>query len=159
MARYYYDVQRATSTNGTTQTETIHAACKTAANKRQARITAISVIARGSTAGGGALRPKSNTGTVYSGGTAHTPGTRDATGPAAGLTWVDDATAITAGTTLIVRQAVGFAQTGGNNMWVATEPDAALCMEPNTVSPVDYEFSSIAIGTSIPIDVAFEFYE
>src|SRR5258708_33386293 len=71
--------------------------------------------ARSPPAGGGPLQTLTNTagGTVFSGGTAQTPTPKNARAPAAQSTWVNGGVAIVSGTTRLVRNSVGFAQTGG----------------------------------------------
>jgi hypothetical protein len=159
---FFYDLQRTTTTNGSANTETIHMAGKTVANQETVGIYGIIACARSLTAGGAQLRTKSNTtgGTVFSGGTAQTPTPKNVRGSvAAQSSWVNDATAITAGTTLIVRSTVGFAQTGGTGGLQPIMQQAAYQMMPNTTNPVDMEWSSIAATASIAVDITLEIGE
>lgn len=157
---FYYDLVRSTTTNGTTLTESTHLWVKTAAEQETLGFAAIYVSARSATAGGGTVRLKDNTGTTASGGTGQTPTPKNRRGnPSAQSTWANDASAITPGVTLTVRGSIGFAQTGGNGGWIAVEPAAKVQMQPNTTNPVDCEITSIAVGTSIPIDITVEFGE
>lgn len=157
---YYYDVNRALTTNGSAGTESTHFRVVTVANQESARITALYATARFATAGGGQMRLKTNTGAAATGGTAQTPGVKNSRGSvAAQTTWFNDATAITAGATLVTRLTVGFAQTGGMGGWVATEPSSAFAMMPNAASPVDIELTSIAASASVTFDATAEFAE
>jgi hypothetical protein len=79
--------------------------------------------------------------------------------PAAQTAWKNDATAITAGGTLVQRLSIGFAQTGGMGGWVATEPTAKVQMMPNATNPVDVEITSIANGATLPIEITLEMGE
>lgn len=154
---FYYDINRATTTNGTANTESTHLAGKTVANQETVSIFGIYATARSNTAGGATLRLKDNTGTVFSGGTATTPTAKNRRGnPAAQSTWVNDATAITVGTTLLVRLSVGFAQTGGMGGYVPPVQGAAVQLMPNTTNPVDVEVTSIAATSSIVFDATVD---
>jgi hypothetical protein len=156
---FYYDLNRVTATGASANTEVTHLFAVTAANQDIVGITGIYVTGRGSTAGGATVRGKTNAGTVASGGTAQTPALRHPRNPAAQSTWKNDGTTITAGTTLTGRISAGFAQTGGSGGWVAPEADAKIKMEPNGTNPIDFEVTSIAAGTTLPIDVTVEFSE
>jgi hypothetical protein len=59
----------------------------------------------------------------------------------------------------VQRVAIGFAQTGGMGGWVATEPTAKVQMMPNGASPIDVEVTSVANGTTLPIELTLEFGE
>ena len=87
-------------------------------------------------AGGLALAAAMTVGDGATGPTdAQTPAPRNLRGSVAAQVAVkNDATAITAGTTLVQRVAIGFAQTGGMGGWVATEPTAKVQMMPNGAS-------------------------
>src|SRR5260370_41550293 len=80
------------------------------------------------------LFTKTNTagGTVFSGGTAQTPTPKEPRAPVAQSTWVNGGTAITSGTTRLVRNAVGMAQTGGTGGLQPITPQAALQGEGGT---------------------------
>lgn len=157
---FYYDIVRATTTNGTTLTETSHLLATTIANQESVGISAIYVSGRSATAGGGTIRGKTNSGTAASGGTTQTPSPRNLRGnPAAQSAWKNDATTITPGGTLTTRISIGFGQTGGANGWTALENADKIQMQPNTTNPIDFEMTSIAVATSVPIDITVEFSE
>lgn len=157
---FYYDIARATATNGTANTETSHLAGKTVASQETVGIYGIYATARSNTAGGASLRLKDNTGTVFSGGTATTPTAKNRRGnPAAQSTWVNDATAITPGTVLLTRLAVGFAQTGGMGGYVPPTQQAAVQMIAGTTNPVDVEVTSLAATSSINFDLLVDIGE
>lgn len=157
---FYYDIDRAITTNGSAGTASTHLWGTTIANQETVGVSGFYCASRFGTAGGAQLRLSDNTGTVASGGTATTPTPRNRRGaPAAQSAWKNDATAITPGATLIVRVSVGFAQTGGMGGWVATEPTAKIQMMPNATNPVDVEFTSLASSTSVTADLTVEFGE
>jgi hypothetical protein len=156
---FYYDVVRATATNGTTLTESTHLFAVTAANQETVGISGIFVSARGSSAGGGTIRAKTNSGTVASGGAGQTPAAKNLRAPAAQSTWKNDASSITPGGTLATRIVIGFAQTGGPGGWVAAENSEKIQMMANGASPVDFEVTSLAVATSVPIDLTVNFSE
>jgi hypothetical protein len=118
--------------------------------------------ARSLTAGGGTLQTNTNTagGTVFSGGTAKTPTKKNPNLPAANSTWVTGATAITAGTTLLVRNAVGFAQTGGTGGLQPIMQQAAIQVDGGTTpNPVDIEFVSLTSTSGVVFDITLEIGE
>jgi hypothetical protein len=157
---FFYDINRATATNGSANTETSHLWGKTVANQETVGIYGAYATARSNTAGGATLRIKDNTGTTASGGTATTPAPKNRRGnPAAQSTWNNDATAITAGTTLVVRESIGFAQTGGMGGYVPPLQQAAIQMMPNATNPVDVEVTSIAATASINFDFGLDIGE
>jgi len=157
---YYYDVNRALTSNGSANTESSHLYLKTIANQETASVKGLYAASRFATAGGAQLRGKTNTGTTVSGGTSQTPAPRNIRGSAAAqTTCFNDATAITAGTTLTTRITVGFAQTGGMGGWVALEPSASIQLPPNATSPVDFEVTSLASVASLTFDATVEFSE
>lgn len=157
---YYYDLNRITATAASGGTEASHLWGVTVANQETVGVSGLYVSGRGGTAGGATVRLKHNTGTIASGGTAQTPSPRNLRGNvAAQSTWKNDATAITPGTTLVQRVSIGFAQTGGMGGWVATEPTAKVQMMPNGASPIDVEVTSIANGTTLPIEITLELGE
>jgi hypothetical protein len=157
---FYYDVVRSVTTNASGGTESPHLYAKTIANQETVGISGVYMASRFGTAGGAIMRVKTNSGTTVSGGTAQTPFARNIRGSvAAQSTWFNDATAITVGTTLTNRVAIGFAQTGGMGGWVATEPSAKIQMMPNATNPVDIEFTSIATTASVTGDLTVEFSE
>jgi len=157
---YYYDLNRAITTNGSAGSESTHLWGKTLANQETTRLSGAYIASRFGTAGGAQIRLKHNTGTVASGGTSQTPSPRNLRGgPTAQSTWNNDATTITAGTSLVVRITIGFAQTGGMGGWVAVEPTAAIQMMPNSVNPVDVEITSLASSASVTADLTVEIGE
>jgi hypothetical protein len=157
---FYYDLNRITATNASGATESSHPWATTAANQETVGVSGLYVSGRGGTAGGATIRLKHNTGTIASGGTTQTAAPRNLRGsPAAQNVWKNDATAITAGTTLVQRVSIGFAQTGGMGGWVATEPTAKVQMMPNGANPIDVEITSIANGATLPIEITVEFGE
>jgi hypothetical protein len=157
---FYYDFTRALTSNGSAGTESTHYRMATAANQESARITGLYAASRFGTAGGAQIRLKTNSGTAASGGTAQTPAPRNSRGSvAAQLTVFNDASAITAGTTLTTRVTIGFAQTGGMGGWVATEPSAAVQMMPNATNPINAEITSLASSASVTYDLTCEFAE
>jgi len=159
---FYYDINRVTATGSVGGTEVTHLTAHTTANQETLSITALYAAGRGATAGGGAVRVKTNTGTIYAGGTAQTPQARNmrlgAVMPALS-NWTNDSVAITAGTALTQRLSFGFAQTGGSGGWQATEITNRIIMQPNGVNPTDTEFTSIAAGTTLPLELTAEFGE
>ena len=147
---FFYDINRQTTSNGTAGTETTHLWGQTVANQETAGIYGIYAASRFLTAGGGQINLKDNTGTVASGGTATTPTAKNRRGnPAAQSTWKNDATAITPGTTLVIRSTVGFAQTGGMGGYVPIVPTAAIQLMPNATNPVDAEITSDMASNSV----------
>jgi len=123
-------------------------------------ITGIYNAGRFSTAGGAQINVKDNTGTAASGGTAQTPRARNVRAAVAAVsTWFNDATAITAGGTLIQRLSIGWAQTGGMGGWTALVPSCAFQMMAAATNPVDMEFTTQAIGASVNFAATLEFSE
>ena len=156
----FYDLKRATTSNGSGGTETTHLWGTTIANQETVQIVGLFAAARFGTAGGCILRLKDNTGTIASGGTAQTPrGKNLRAAPAAQSAWKDDATAITAGTTVLVRESVGFAATGGMGGYVPIVPGAAIMMMPNATNPVDVEITSICSQASVNFDLTLDMAE
>ena len=157
---YYYDINRALSSNVTPGTESTHLWAKTAANQETLGISQVIAAARFGTAGGAQVRVKHNTGTTASGGTSQTPSPRNLRGdPAAQSIWANDASAITNGTILVPRLTFGFAQTGGTGGWVAIEPKDKIQMMPAATNPVDVEITSLATTASVTFDLTAEFSE
>ena len=155
----FYDINRTTTSNASAGTETSHLWGKTVANQETVSIMSAYAAGKFGTAGGAALRIKQNSGTVASGGTAQTPLPKNARLPAAASTWFNDATAITAGTTLLVRMSIGFAQTGGMGGFVPVVPGDALQMMANSLNPVDVEVTSVASGSSVPFEATLGILE
>jgi len=157
----FYDVPTyAATTNATPGTETYQMWAKPAAGNETVSITGVYCASRFASAGGCQARIKSNTlgGTVASGGTATTPTPKHPLAQVAKSVWASGATAITPGTTLIVRMSIGFAATGGMGGYIPIQPSAGIQMlaVPN---PVDLEFTSLASQASVTHDLAIEFQE
>ncbi|MGH2359058.1 MAG: hypothetical protein ACRDGM_00725 [bacterium] len=158
---FYYDLERAITTNGTTQTLSTHLRLLTAAaaaGKRPGWITALFPKARHGTAGGATAR-LITAAVAGSGGTGQTPAARHPNLPAADMTAFNDVSAITPGTTPTVRASAGFAQTGGQGAWVANERAAAISLSQGAGAAGNAEVASIAIGTSVLGDLTLEFAE
>src|SRR5258708_21820210 len=115
--------------------------------------------ARSPPAGGGPLQTLTNTagGTVFSGGTAQTPTPKNARAPAAQSTWVNGGVAIVSGTTRLVRNSVGFAQTGGTGGLQPIMQQAALQMDGGTTpNPVHMQFSLNTVPTAVAFEMKVE---
>lgn len=158
---YFYDVQRETTS---TTSETTHLAAKAAASQPTLGIFGVIGSARSLTAGGGSIRTKINPNgsTVYSGGTAQTPAKKNTSNPAAQSTWVNDGTAITAGSAPATRSAVGFAQTGGTGGLQPITQQAAYqlqCTSAAGAPPVDLEITSITSTASQTLAITAELGE
>jgi hypothetical protein len=156
---YFYDMQFG-FTSSTSDTSIM--AGKNVAAGSVLGIYGFMLNARSLTAGGGSGRTKTNTagGTVFSGGTAQTPTPKEPRAPAAQSTWVNAGSAITAGTTLLIRNSVGFAQTGGQGGMQPITPQAAVQVEGGTTpNPVDVEFTALTATASVAGDVTLEIGE
>jgi hypothetical protein len=158
---YFYDLEfSATQTTaGTPQTQM---AGKNVAAGAVLGIYGLIAAARSLTAGGMTVQTKTNTagGTVFSGGTAQTPTPKEPRAPAAQSTWVNGGTAITPGTTLLVRNAVGMAQTGGTGGLQPITPQAAIQVEGGTTpNPVDIEFVSNGVTSAVVYEQTLEIGE
>jgi hypothetical protein len=158
---YFYDFQYSATqtTGGTPQSQ---AAGKQVAAGATLGIYGVMCAARSLTAGGMSLFTKTNTagGTVFSGGTAQTPTPKEPRAPAAQSTWVNGGTAITPGTTLLFRNAVGFAQTGGTGGLQPIMQQAAVQVEGGTTpNPVDIEFVSNGVTSAVPFELTLEIGE
>jgi hypothetical protein len=156
---YFYDLEFGFTV---TTAETTQMAGKNVAAGSVLGIYGLMMNARSLTAGGASGRTKTNTagGTVFSGGTAQTPTTKEPRAPAAQSTWVNAGSAITAGTTLLVRNSVGFAQTGGQGGMQPITPQAAVQIEGGTTpNPVDVEFTNISATAAVVGDMTLEIGE
>jgi hypothetical protein len=156
---YFYDLEFGFTV---TTAETTQMAGKQVAAGAVLGIYGLMMNARSLTAGGASGRTKTNTagGTVFSGGTAQTPTTKEPRAPAAQSTWVNAGSAITAGTTLLVRNSVGFAQTGGQGGMQPITPQAAVQVEGGTTpNPVDVEFTNISATATVAGDMTVEIGE
>lgn len=155
---FYYDLNRAYTSNGSAGTESEHMRLLTVANQESARITGLIGGARFGTAGGMLLRLKQWS-TPSTGGTSQTAMPRDSRSPAAQTTALNDATTITAGTTATYRGTVGLAQTGGTGGIVPNEPSDAIVLQPNGGANGNMDLVSIAIGTSVTFDATLAIAE
>jgi hypothetical protein len=161
---FFYDLPTRVpyTSNVTAGTESTHIAGKNPAGGETLGLYGFYAASRFLTAGGAQIHAKTNTagGTAFTGGTAMTPTTKNPRQPAAVSTWVNDASAITPGTTLIVRMSVGFAQTGGMGGYVPIVPTAAIQLTSATPSnPVDIEFTSDAASNSLTFDLSVDIGE
>src|SRR5258708_9702034 len=140
---YFYDLEFGfTVTTG----ETTQMAGKQVAAGAVLAVYGCMMNAGSLTAGGASGRVKTNTagGTVFSGGTAQTPTTKEPRAPAAQSTWVNDGTAIVNGTTLLVRGSVGFAQTGGQGGLQPDPPQTTDQVGGGTnPTPVRFSFTNL----------------
>ena len=145
----------AITSNGSANTLSTHFKGITIANQPMLRIIGLYGSARFGTAGGGTLyvvRP----GAAGSGGTATTPEKKNPAYSAASSTWVDDTSAITAGTTPKSQITVGVAQTGGQGGWVALEVDHAIALPPAAASTgleVASKFNAASVTFDAHIDI------
>jgi hypothetical protein len=156
---FMYDVKRAFTSSGTPGTEVTDIVGKTIANQQILAIYSLYLACRFLTAGGHIARMKTCTAAGATGGTAQTPAAKNGLNPAAQSTWVDSTTAITAGGTLVTRQSVGGASTGGNGGWQALFPADAVQMQPNNANPIDVEFSELGAVASVTGDITVEIGE
>jgi hypothetical protein len=157
----YYDFTYPSTSNGSGGTEQTQIWSKTVANQESVGIYGFYGSARNSVAGGATQRIKSNTGTTASGGVGTTSPTAKNLryAVAAQSLWTNAGAAITAGGTLLLRQIVGVAQTGGQGGYIPITPQAAIQMMPNATNPVDLEFTNIATAASVVIDMLVEIGE
>jgi hypothetical protein len=157
---YFYDLNRAETTNGSANTVSTHFWGKTVANQETLGIYGLYAASRFATAGGAQLRLAHNTGVTASGGTSQTAQPKNLRGsPAAQSSWFNDGATITVGTTLLQRLTVGFAQTGGMGGYVPIVPMAAIQMMPNATNPIDVEVQSDASTASVTFDLTIDFGE
>lgn len=159
---FFYDLEYSATqtTAGTPQTQM---AGKQIAQGSTLGIYGLIAACRSLTAGGGTVFTKTNTagGTVFSGGTAQTPTRKNAqSSTVANSTWVNGGAAITAGTTLLFRNAVGFAQTGGTGGLQPIMQQAAVQIVGGTTpNPVDVEFVSNSVTSAVPFELTLEIGE
>lgn len=145
--------------NGTPNTLSTHLRFLTVANQMAAKIMGIFGNARFSTAGGGMLALIKG-GAAGSGGTAVVPALKNKYSQrAADTTVFSDATAITPGTTPLVQQTIGVAQTGGQGGWVALEDDDAHALAPNGGANGNAELGSFFSTASVTFDATVDFKE
>src|SRR6266853_2464559 len=158
---YFYDLEFA-ATQTMAVTPQTQMAGKQVAAGAVLGIYGLICAARSLTAGGMTVQTKTNTagGTVFSGGTAQTPTQKEPRAPVAQSTWVNGGTAITPGTTLLVRNAVGMAQTGGTGGLQPITPQAAIQIEGGTTpNPVDVEFVSNGVTSAVAFEQTLEIGE
>lgn len=155
----YFDVQRSATTNGSANTCSTHLRLLTVANQKTCNLVMVSVGASptNATAGAAVLQIRTNA-TAGSGGTSQTPQPVLLGGTAASTTAFNDGTAIQGGTATI-RQSISWAQTGGHNAWIATEPSDAYQLAPNGGANGSMEFPSFATGTSQGAQLTLRFWE
>ena len=91
-------------------------------------------------------------GAAGSGGTSQTLAKTHPDFPAADTTALDDASAITAGTSPVTKQIAGLAQSGGMGGWQAGELDEGEAMKANGGANGNMEIGSLSITASQTID-------
>lgn len=159
---YFYDIQYS-ATQTTQSTPQTQAAGKQIAQGSTLGIYGVIAAARSLTAGGMTVHTKTNTagGTVFSGGTAQTPVRKNPqSSTVANSTWVNGGAAITAGTTLLFRNAVGMAQTGGTGGLQPIMQQAAVQIVGGTTpNPVDVEFVSNGVTSAVAFELTIEIGE
>src|SRR6516162_6452335 len=122
---YFYDITRATTSNGTAGTETTHIRGVTIANQETVGLYGAYAASRFLTAGGGQLRVKTCSVTAATGGTSTTPTPKNIRGSvAAQSTWFNDASGLTEGGTALLRLSVCFPPTRGMGGSLPTAPTA-----------------------------------
>lgn len=159
---YFYDLNRAETTNASAGTVSTHFWGKTVASQETVGIYGLYAASRFTTAGGALLRLAANTGVTASGGTSQTALLKNGRGPAAQSSWFSDNATITVGTTLLQRLTVGFAQTGGMGGYVPIVPTAAIQMMPNATNPIDVEIQSVVASggaASVTFDLTIDIGE
>lgn len=156
---FYYDLERDCTSNGSANTDSTHLWVATASQQATLFINQLTGSCRFGTAGGAQLFLKTGSGTTASGGTTQTAKPKNPNSPAAASVWKNDATAITANTTLTTRVTVGLAQTGGMGGWIAPEPDAAIQLLANGGTNGNAEFHSECNAASVPMSITVDFYE
>ena len=156
---FYYDLARSVTTHSLTLTELTHFFGRTITNQQVAAICALFPAAQLATAGGGAARIKTNTGSIATGGGGQTPAPKNLLSRAADSVWNANSSSITPGSVLTLRMSVGFAQAGGPGGWIAYEPENRFQLQPGGTNPVDVEVTSVAVGTSVPLDLTVDLAE
>jgi hypothetical protein len=159
---YYYHATRASTTNASANTCTTHLQARTVTNGRTARMTALSVGGRptNSTAGAAEIR-YGRLDQQGSGGTALVLNCSSWGSPVPTLTLFSDASGFgTTGGATTYHNAIAFAQTGGNNGWVALEPDDALHLNHSTNTAAgNLVVDSFATATSAGLIVSITINE
>lgn len=156
----YFSVTRATTSNGSANTCSTHVALRTVANQPTCRVTSVTVAGRptNSTAGAAELRI-ANLNATGVGGSAATVPPAILGGTAASTTAFHDGSAFTSGAATTYLQAIGFAQTGGQNGWVALEPDDAYKLAPNSGANGNLQLDSFATATTAGLVTSLRFME
>src|SRR5262245_17259222 len=114
----YYSITRATTTNGSANTCSTHLALRTVANQPTCRVTSVTVAGRPTNSAAGAAELRiANLNGVSVGGSGTTPAPQILGGTAASTTAFHDGSSFTSGSVTTYLQAIGFAQTGGQNGW------------------------------------------
>lgn len=149
----YYDLWRQTTSHGTPSTTVAHMALLTTSQQLTAKIRALFGSAVFGTAGGAKLRLYTADTTPFSGGGSATLNPRIPGTTAAATTAKHDGSAITPGTTLVQRLAIGLAQTGGQGGWCALEDGDSVVLKPNGGVAGNAEVHSVANGATVPLDV------
>ncbi len=155
---FYYTGNRVTATHATPGTLTTHMRFLTVASQRMARIMAIYGAIRSTTAGG-ALLKLIRPGAAGSGGTSATLAKCHPDFPTAETTALDDASAITAGTSPVTKQIAGIAQSGGTGGWQAGELDEGEAMKANGGANGNLEIGSLSITASQTLDFTVKLRE
>jgi len=164
---FYYAFTRPHTTSGTTLTVINVFRATTVASQPTFRLVGLYGLAKGSAAGGGALRVERSTGAA-SGGTAIAAPNgeagvgmrRNPDAPTGMTTLFTEASTITSGTTPVTQLSVGFAQTGGQGGWVALEPDHAVTLKSGGAAASGHAvIQSLAVGVSIPVEITGEYNE
>lgn len=163
---FYYDTTRTSTSSTASLTEVVspHADVRVPTNSDPVAIIGVFATMRFGTAGGASFRCKDNTSTTSgtTGGTGATLRPKHPRNPSALSTWVNDASAITAGGTLNLRYAVGMAQTGGMGGYVPLVPQSAVQILTGSTLAAgvqDVLFTSIAFSTGVTFDWTVEFGE
>ena len=159
----YYDIsQRAITTNGSGNTETVRCQFISGSQKPSASFTGVFANAVGSVAGGGVFTGSTfaTAGSVGS-GTPVTPNKKNPNNAASGVTYNNNSGgALTGGTsTRSTRITVGFAQTGGQGGWIAVTPDTAVTLLANGGTNGYLEFADLANAASQTFNYSIEWYE
>lgn len=155
---YYYSTNRVTTTNGTANTCSTNMGISAPTLYGMPSVRAVLVNARNSTAGGGELRLAYVTGAVaaITGGAAATPTPKRDDFPAATAAVLIDSSAIGTQGTTSEHTSIGFAETGGQNGWVALEPDDAFTLRSNRGC---MRLNSYAVGTSQNLSITLQHAE
>ena len=159
----YYNATRATTTNASANTCSTHLQARTVTNQPTARIVSVTAAGRptNSTAGAAEVRI-GRLDSQGSGGTALTLNCTRWGSPVPKLTLFSDASGFgTTGGATTYFQAIGFAQTGGQNGWVALEPDDAIHLYNSTTEQTSGNalVDSFATATSAGVVISIRVNE